>query len=299
MQTYNYYLMYLDDSYLFSFVPGYDLGFKDITAIDLETISYTKDEFVKMIKENSNIDLTQKNIYVVRSKYNKIKGTYENKFYNGLFKPSKDFNPNFIIYLQNIMQERLAKVENHEKDIRINRSSKFKRFIDEVTSDILCNEDVKNYVTRYNSVVDSKVKEHLLKMYGSDYNFWLDRAIHILESYMKLRGFIVEYLSSFNLDMNRLNLHGEEKYFMPEKISDDNPFIFDEEEKARYLSRGYNKPYDNEEVGELVKKYGSEKVLESYDMDSIYDLSLDDLLKLKVISEDYYLERKQTLKRKK
>ena len=54
-------------------------------------------------------------------------------------------------------------------------------------------------------------------------------------------------------------------------------------------------PFDDEEIGQVFKKYGISEVMNNFDADRIYSATLEDLLRLGIISDNDYLKKSKEL----
>ena len=105
-----YFLLYDDHNYL-KFINEKPTFYKDISEIDLETINYSKEEFLK------KYNLTNNNYLIIaKIALNKDKKYYNVTLYNPLFQTKNKMHENRLNQIKKTMLNRLDKVVNKKRE---------------------------------------------------------------------------------------------------------------------------------------------------------------------------------------
>ncbi len=305
-----YYLLYDDNNYL-KFIDN--TLYIDISEIDLKTITYTKEEFIKEILKKQNINLINKTIVIAKITLNKEKDYYNVNLYNPIFQ-NNNINENRLVKIKKVILNRLEKINKNEKIKLLDDDMTYKSLIVNMVDEILSNKNLKEHMIETNSLINKKIKDDI-KHEDYNYNLFLSFINKKLRSYFEFRNFLLEFINYYRQDLKQYFLTSE-NYLLPsevfgyhssffisnynasldmEKLLDDK---IHEEESLKYqkIAKIKMSPFDNEEIGTLFRKYGLSYVMEYFDGNYIFSLSKEDLLRLGIISEEEYLKCENELK---
>lgn len=312
-----FYLLYEDEGKL-KFYNKQDTVFNDISEIDLLTIDYSKEGFIKMLNDEYQINIANNNILIAKVTLNKESKSYNISLYNPLFQPSQRINRDKLLKIKYVMLNRLDKIINHEKIKLIDDSSKFHSLINSLCLEILNDKNLKMDMAESKlSSLNLKIKEELVALYGSDYNFHVANIWTMLRSYMDFRNFLLEYINSNCKDLKQ-DFTIAENYLFPSEIFDyeysfyigpyeasldnnkmiDENYLTEELDTFSKLQEIKRRPFDDEAIGQVFKKYGISEVMNNFEANRIYSSTLEDLLRLGIISDNEYLNRKKVLNNK-
>ncbi len=306
-----YYLLYDDNNYL-RFIDN--KIYSDISEIDLKTIMYNKEDFIKEILEKHNINLINKNIIIAKITLNKEKDYYNVSLYNPIFQYNPNINENRLIKIKKIMLNRLEKVTKKEKIKLLDEDMTFKSLIVNMVEEILSNNNLKDHMINDNSFVNKKIKDDI-KNEDRNYSILLSFIIKKLKSYYEFRNFLLEFIDFYRQDLKQ-KLFLAENYLLPSEVFDYQYSFFisnadasmdidkkiDQEIednkvlKYQKIAKIKMSPFDDEEIGIIYKIEGLPGVMKQFDGNRIYSLTKKDLLRLGIISEDEYLKEENELK---
>ena len=302
-----YFLLY-DDRNCLKYIDKKPTIYKDISEIDLKTINYSKEEF---LKENN---LTNQDLIIAKVTFNKNNNYYNVTLYNPLFQTKNKMSDNRLNQIKKTMLNRLSKVVNKEKEKLLDDTSSYRSLLKSIFDEILADKKIKFSLTSDNNKVNLKVKEKILEM-DKKYNFSFAQADDILKSYMEFRNLLLEYLNYYRQDLKQ-DLFVAENYNFPSEVfgyqtsfyinpydaSNDIDKKIDEEhieeEFADFqkLIHIKNTPFDDEEIGKIYKINGVKGVMVHFDGNHIYSSTKEDLLRLGLISDEEYLKKEKELK---
>lgn len=288
-----YYLVY-NDGGIGKLFPLDKKAFKDITEIDLITINFLKEDFLKLVTTGNVSD-----IFIVRKRKEDI------KIYEVFFKPVIKTNPPLAEKILNDItlcaKNRLSKVENLASNIRLDKSEGYYLEITTmILNNIWANSQDKNVMSRDNAIISSKVKRELQSVTRENQKYKKTLYLqNILTSYKELRGLVLEYLNCISGERKNLKEKSSQRAilfldnyrnFIPkqEKKETENLLTLREHEEIKKIM---NEEFDDKEIGELVFSYGVEWIMENIDANDIYSLSDKDLLRLGIYSPQVYLEK--------
>ena len=306
-----YYLLYDDNNYL-RFIDN--KIYSDISEIDLKTIKYNKEDFIKEILEKQNIDLIDKNIVIAKITLNKEKNYYNVNLYNPIFQYNPKINENRLIKIKKVMLNRLEKVTKKEKIKLLDDNMTFKSLIVNMVEEILSNKDLKEHMINDNSLVNKKIKDDI-KFEDCNYNVLISFINKKLRLYSEFRNFLLEFIDFYRQDLKQ-NLLVSENYLLPSEVfgyqfsffisnadaSLDMDKLLDdkilEEDSLKYqkILKIKMSSFDDEEIGMVYKIEGLPGVMKHFDGNRIYSLTKEDLLRLGIMSEEEYLRRENELK---
>ncbi len=301
-----FYLLYEEEGKL-KFYNKQD--FNDISEIDLLTIDYSKKEFAEMVKYKYQIDLKDKKLLI--AKINLNKDNYNISIYNPIFQPDKKINIQKYLKIKYVMLNRFDKVMNKEKIKLLDDSSKFHSLINNFCLEIVNDNDLKRKMAdSKSSHINLKLKEEILALSGYDYKFHVKNIWKKLRNYMDFRSFLLEYIDYYRNDLKQ-ELNIAENYLFPSEIFNYNYSFFinpyeANKDKNKTIDKKYleediditlklikikNSPFDDEEIGQVFKKYGINEVMNNFDANRIYSSTLKDLLRLGIINDEDYLNK--------
>ncbi len=283
----------------------------DISFLDLETMLYTKEEYLQKLREQYK-DETITNIFLAKVKENQV---YDMTFYPPLFIINKDDDKNQKLYA--IVKNRSLKALHKEKSKILDPSSQFRSFIANIMQNIISDDQLKYKLTTYSSSLNLKLKEEILQLQGSDYNWHLSKASIILQSYMEMRKLIMAYFTHYDETLKLPNILPEnypikssifnyqtDFYLTLEDVNNDPNKLLDYEEleqelKNQAIIENIKKtPFDDPELEKIYEEQGIEGIKQECDGNKIYSATMEDLLRMEIISDREYLNHKQALKRK-
>lgn len=305
-----YFLLYDDHNYL-KFINEKPTFYKDISEIDLETINYSKEEFLK------KYNLTNSNYLIIaKITLNKEKKYYNVTLYNPLFQTKNKMHENRLNQIKKTMLNRLDKVVNKKREKLLDDTPSYRSLLKSIFDEILADKKMKFYLTidDNNKKVNLKVKEKILEM-DKNYNFSFNQADDILKSYMEFRNLLLEFLNYYRQDLKQ-DLFVAENYIFPSEVFDyqisfyinpydasndldkkiDEELIDKEFVDFQKLIQIKNSPFDDEEIGRMYKIDGLPGVLKHFDGNHIYSSTKEDLLRLGIISDEEYLKKEKELK---
>ena len=300
-----YFLLCEDNGYL-KFIDNY--VYKDISQIDLKTITYSKEQF---IKENA---LTSQTIIIAKITLNKQKKYYNVTLYNPLFEPKSKISLNRAEQIQKVMLKRLANVTEHKKEKTLEITSSYRSLLKSIFDEILADEKLKYMLTSKNSKINQKLKEKILEM-DNNYNWSFSKADDILKTYMEFRNLLLDFLNYYCQNLKQ-DLYLPENYFFPSEVFDyqtsfylspydanndlnknlDQEYIDKEFNIFQKIIQIRNSPFDDEEIGKIYKIDGLPGVMKHFDGNRIYSSTKEDLLRLGLIREEEYLKKEKELK---
>ena len=305
-----YFLLYDDHNYL-KFIDEKPTFYKDISEIDLETINYSKEEFLK------KYNLTNNNYLIIaKIALNKDKKYYNVTLYNPLFQTKNKMHENRLNQIKKTMLNRLDKVVNKKREKLLDDTPSYRSLLKSIFDEILADKKMKFYLTidDNNKKVNLKVKEKILEM-DKNYNFSFNQADDILKSYMEFRNLLLEFLNYYRQDLKQ-DLFVAENYIFPSEVFDyqisfyinpydasndidkkiDEELIDKEFVDFQKLIQIKNSPFDDEEIGRMYKIDGLPGVMKHFDGNHIYSSTKEDLLRLGIISDEEYLKKEKELK---
>lgn len=305
-----YFLLYDDHNYL-KFIDEKPTFYKDISEIDLETINYSKEEFLK------KYNLTNSNYLIIaKITLNKDKKYYNVTLYNPLFQTKNKMHENRLNQIKKTMLNRLDKVVNKKREKLLDDTPSYRSLLKSIFDEILADKKMKFYLTidDNNKKVNLKVKEKILEM-DKNYNFSFNQADDILKTYMEFRNLLLEFLNYYRQDLKQ-DLFVAENYIFPSEVFDyqisfyinpydasndidkkiDEELIDKEFVDFQKLIQIKNSPFDDEEIGRMYKIDGLPGVMKHFDGNHIYSSTKEDLLRLGLISDDEYLKKEKELK---
>ena len=313
-----FYLLYHDEDKL-KHIDNKGLPFNDISEIDLMTIKYNKPDFITYIKNNYNIDLNDKDIYIAKVTLNKSDNYYNVTLYNPIFQTNKGLAHNRLVKIESVILNRLDKVVKKEKIKLLDESSQYRSLISSMCEEIVTTRKLQEYMSdENNSKLCLKLRDEISELFGADYNFHVSRIWKNLINYMEFRTFLLEYLSYFHKDLKQ-KIMPAENYLLPSELFNYQwPFYIspydankdvNKDIEQRYMDEeSYNlsmisyiktSPFDDEEIGHIYKKYGLNQVMNYFDANRIYSSSKEDLLRLGIINEEDYIKNNKELNIKK
>ena len=304
-----YCLLYEDKAYL-KFIDDKPIIYDDISQIDLETINYSKEEYLKIHPQ-----LKDKMIVIAKVTLNKEKDYYNVNFYNPLFQTENKFGENKLIKIKKIILDRIAKVTKKARKKLLDNDDNFKIVINDLCLNIISFDEFKFFITENCQDVNLKVREELLKINKVTDNFHFYNICSYLTSYMEFRKLLLEYFNYYRRDLVN-NFMESENYLFPSILFDyQMPFYLSpydasqdmnkeldmkatEEEEYRFskLLDIKKRPFDDEEIGFVFKNLGIAGVMGKFDADRIYTSTKEDLLRLGIISIEDYLKSNKELK---
>ena len=303
-----YYLLYEDNNYL-KFVDNKPIIYQDISEIDLETINYSKEEFLK------NKNLNNKNIIIAKVILNNDKQYYNITLYNPLFQTPNKLNDIRFNQIKKIILERLANIKEHKKNKSLNKSYDYENLLNGLFQEIITNQEMARTLFQKNSLINLKIKDYIKEMNGKDYNWLLSKTYDTLKSYMEFRNLLLEFINFYSKDLKQ-DFFVVENYNFPSEIFEYqtsfyiNPFDASNDLKKEInknnidqefilfqkLLQVKNSAFDDEEVGEIFKLESLKGVMEKFDGNRIYSSTKDDLLRLGILSDEEYLKGNNELK---
>ena len=304
-----YFLLYDDGNYL-KFIDNKPIIYQDIAEIDLMTIDYSKEEFIKEknIQENNNI-------IILKVTLNKDKQCYNISLYNPLFQTKNKLNEKRFNQIKKIILERLSNVKMHKKDKTIKLSYDYQSLLNNLFKEIITSSDMTSDLYDQNSIINLKIKDYIKEMNGKDYNWLFSKTKDILKSYIEFRNLLLEFINYYRKDLiNDLSFY--ENYLFPSEVflyqtsfyinandaSNDLEKKIDEkniEEEFllfRKLLQIKNANFDDYEIGQVFKNEGLKGIMETFDGNRIYSSTKDDLLRLGILSDEEYLRDNHELK---
>ncbi len=290
---------YGGEAKVFSF-PNYE-GM-DITEIDLFTLSYSKEAFLKKFFTNQKID----DIFIGR-----ITDTPKNgikmRYYECCFQESEKLAE----YLKIIAMERLKKVKTKDRHVSIKldpNSPYFKEFTKILFHNMTSDYDKKNAFVK--KLSNMNLKECVLKANKAyEFPYYLERFQKSLTSYKELRMVYFNYFDVIYdrdrdmLGKNSVRLNYDYPsdlfgyfYTFPMKLyeiekleKDDIPTLY--KEKYQKIEQIKKLPFDSREIEKYYEIGGVEYVFFHMDTNQLYESSKEDLLRLGIISAEEYLEQ--------
>ena len=309
-----FYLLVEDENKL-QFFDGKATVFNDISEIDLLTIDYSKKEFWDMVKNKYQIDLKDKKLLIAKVTLNKERDYYNISLYNPLFQPDKKINMQRYLKIKYVMLNRFDKVMNKERTKLLDDSSKFHSLVNSLCQEIVSYDDLKREMAdSKSSKLNLRLKEEVLALYGSDYNFHVANIWTMLKNYMDFRNFLLEYINYYRKDLKQDFSIAESYLFPSEVFNYDYSFFINPYDASLDMDKNIDdkyfeedlavtsklieikkSPFDDEEIGQVFKKYGISEVMNNFDADRIYSATLEDLLRLGIISDNDYLKKSKEL----
>lgn len=306
--------------------------FKDISLIDLFTMHYSKEEFLKLIKHaNSLYVIDEKTDFYILRVTNSKKDffnfhTYELIYNYSLPDNLTDLKAKIYSGLAKLAQERYNNVV-HIKTRKLNLEDTpfFREYVFRIINNIVSNNASFNYFNYENcAVLDKRILGRLI-----DYKpFKNNLILEDLLSYKKLRGLVVEYLNYLHKNPLNINqIQSRMEYYYPKFLFglENTPGTISILEAKRRLARIPAVPnlmsqdefkthmsmedyyleqkikmqsFDNSLMEEIFDRGGVEAVMKEMDTNDIYNSSLEDLLRLGILNFDEYLKRKNSLPKK-
>jgi len=291
-----YYLIY-NDGGIGKIFPLAKESFKDITEIDLITMNYSKEEFLKLIPSFNVSD-----IFIARKRKQDL------KIYEVFFKPMIKTNPLLAEKIKNHLtlcaQNRLKKINELASNISLDKNESYLEITSMVLNSIWLDSREQLFISRANAIINANVKKEIESVSKESQKYRkLIYLQNLLTSYKVLRGLVIEHLNYIsgerkNLKENssnraRLFLDNYSKYIskkesVQEKKENSTPLTMQEHE---LIKRIMNEEFDNKEIGEYLFCYGIKWIMENIDANDIYSLSDKDLLRLGIYSPQTYLEK--------
>uniref|UniRef100_UPI004028D4D8 hypothetical protein n=1 Tax=Candidatus Ventrenecus sp. TaxID=3085654 RepID=UPI004028D4D8 len=308
--------------------------FKDISMLDLVSMDQSKEEFIKSISlYNEGISLNNDtDLFVLRianSTENLINlHTYELIFDYPLSERLTSLKNKLYLGLKRGALERVSKVKNPKsRTISLKKDADFKNYARVIIRNITSNSNA--FTTHFNFETCACLDPQILKQLIDYKEFKEDSILTELQSYKKLRGLTLEYLSYLNktpFDKNKIKrrinyyyprtifgfrdsegimtindarrdfkenaLHA--KLMSPKESADFITF-----EKLSQIKQIKLQPFDNPNLERVYysvsnsKENGLEAVMEQMDANDIYDSSPEDLLRIGFYSNEQYLKIKK------
>ncbi len=281
-------------------------NYQDITEIDELTFHYQKEDFIQ-----NNSFLKDKNIYIVKVQFFKNSKEFKVNIYEPLFKVPKAFSPQQYERLYFLLKSRQKKVEQNMRSIQYEDSPIYRTYVTEIITTILQNSQLKFYLARQKSAINPWLKRKLLEIDNKNYLFILDLLKKHLLDYMKLRSILIEYCNFYQQDLPKEKTTDIDNTLFQESIFGfkGNNYITpseatmlkntdDEEELANYakISHILNTPFANEKLEIAYREGGIAKIMHDFDINELYESSIEDLLRLKLITEEEYLAAEKNTK---
>ena len=167
------------------------------------------------------------------------------------------------------------------------------------------------------SNLNLKIKEEILALYGSDYNYHVANIWTMLKNYMDFRNFLLEFINYYRKDLKQEFSIAENYLFPSEVFNYDYSFFIGPYDASLDIYKNIDEKYleedlaitsklieikksafDDEEIGYVFKKYGISEVMNSFEANRIYSATLEDLLRLGIISDKDYLKKNKELNHK-
>mgnify|MGYP004468452953 FL=1 len=313
--------------------------FKDISMLDLVSMDQSKEEFIKSISlYNEGISLNNDtDLFVLRianSTENFVTlHTYELIFDYPLSERLTSLKNKLYLGLKREALERLSKVKNPKsRTISLKKDADFKNYTRVIIRNITSNSNA--FTTHFNFETCACLDPQILKQLIDYKEFKEDSILTELQSYKKLRGLTLEYLSYLNktpFDKNKIKRRIN--YYYPRTIfgfrdsegimtindarrdfkenalhaklmSPKESVDFITFEKLSQIKQIKLQPFDNPNLERVYysvpnsEEDGLDAVMEQMDANDIYSSSPEDLLRIGYYSIEQYLEIKKKTSRK-
>ncbi len=257
---------------------------KDITGYDLITLRYQKEAFLAFLKTNIQTAEEIEDIFLAR-----IDNPEKIRIYECLFQPP---NLDVVKTMSIFANERWRKVEKNE-NIVLDKSREYQQFLYRILRNILSNNMFKQFLMRQNSLVTSPYIKQLLN--ECDTLTKLERNLPRFEDffakYKSLRALVLEYIIYYYPDIYPYLIEPS----LNRKI--DNIFNTSEVTYEDYvlLTRIKANPCQNKALQHYYEVGGLEAVFNYMDTNDIYSSTLEDLLRVGILTDDEYLKQRQRL----
>lgn len=204
----SYYIGYFEKGVFKPFLIKYN----DITEVDLITMSYTKEEFINYLHQYQHLSWENKDrLFILKITYNDKKETYTFYAYNLLFKPL-NWKMKYSLMLQDVLLERLLKVEKNDKCLRVDTSTKYKDFISYIIQNIISDQNLLKYIVKYCNRFNDEMKDYLERAkVSANFSNYFPLIKEKLANYRELRKILEAYLdfkglllpnNNYNLDLD-------------------------------------------------------------------------------------------------
>ena len=313
---------------------------KDISMFDLITMEKAKEEFIKYISSyNKGVTINpETDLFVVRvanSKENFVTlHSYELLFNYPLPERLDLLKSKLYLGLKKEALERLSKINNPKaRSISLKKDLDFKNYAKMIIRNITSNSA--SFTTHFNFETCVCLDSQLLKQLIDYKDFKEAMMLKELQSYKKLRGLVMEYLSYLNkTPFDKVKAKQRINYYYPKTIfgfkNNDEKITINEvrkifkesalqsklmspQETEAYLTTEMinqlnqikQQPFDNpllERVYYSVKNReedGLAAIMGQMDANDIYESSPEDLLRIGYYSDEQYLEIKKQSSSKK
>ena len=305
MQKREYYLLYLDkDQTVKNLNLNEQFFYQDITEIDLYTLQYTKEEFLKKYLPGKQI----KDLFIGRLTKNQ---EYHFSYYECFFIDSKKSHTSMKAteYMKNFALERLRKTKELGKIELNTENPKFIEYLTYLIKQITSNQSFMFSFIHNDNLKDQKLKEYILN-YNENKSIFSYIAYH-LKGYKQLRFFSLQYLNILNeIKENQFEKnYVRDCYSYQSSIFDftrDFPITISEasmiqskdfypkylKERNDTVKEIKNSAFDSEEIEYFYQMGGVEYVLNNMDTNRLYNSTEEDLLRLGLLSPEDYLRQK-------
>lgn len=313
--------------------------FKDISMLDLVSMDQSKEEFIKSISlYNEGISLNNDtDLFVLRianSTENFVTlHTYELIFDYSLPERLTSLKNKLYLGLKREALERLSKVKNPKsRTISLKKDADFKNYARVIIRNITSNSNA--FKVHFNLETCACLDPQILKQLIDYKEFKEDSILTELQSYKKLRGLTLEYLSYLNktpFDKNKIKrrinyyypraifgfrnseeimtINDARRYFKENALhtklmSPKESEAFITFEKLSQIKQIKLQPFDNPKLERVYysvpnsEEDGLDAVMEQMDANDIYSSSPEDLLRIGYYSIEQYLEIKKKTSRK-
>lgn len=308
--------------------------FKDISMLDLISMEQSKEDFIKSILPyNESISFqSDTDLFVLRianSKENLINlHTYELIFDYPLPDRLRALKSKLYLGLKREALVRLSKVNDAKsRTISLKKDIDFKNYARMLIRNITSNSNA--FTTHFNFETCACLDPQILKQLIDYKEFKESSILTELQSYKKLRGLALEYLSHLNkIPFDKAKIKKRINYFYPKMIfgfrdsegimtindarrdfkenalhaklmSPKESADFITFEKLSQIKQIKLQPFDNPNLERVYysvsnsKENGLEAVMEQMDANDIYDSSPEDLLRIGFYSNEQYLKIKK------
>ena len=313
--------------------------FKDISMLDLVSMDQSKEEFIKSISlYNEGISLNNDtDLFVLRianSTENFVTlHTYELIFEYPLPERLTSLKNKLYLGLKREALERLSKVKNPKsRTISLKKDADFKNYTRVIIRNITSNSNA--FKVHFNLETCACLDPQILKQLIDYKEFKEDSILTELQSYKKLRGLTLEYLSYLNkTPFEKNKIKRRINYYYPRTIfgfrdsegimtindarrdfkenalhaklmSPKESADFITFEKLSQIKQIKLQPFDNPNLERVYysvpnsEEDGLDAVMEQMDANDIYSSSPEDLLRIGYYSIEQYLEIKKKTSRK-
>ncbi len=208
----SYYIGYFENSVFKPFLIKYI----DITQVDLVTMSYTKEEFInylnKYYHKHYHLNIENKDdLFILKITYNEKKDSYTFHAYNLLFKPL-NWKMKYSLMLQDLLLERLLKVEKNDDSLRIDTSIKYDEFITYLIQNLFSDQNLFGYIVKHSNRFNAEILDCLERAkVSANFSNYFSLIKEKLANYRELRKILEAYLgfkglllpnNNYNLDLD-------------------------------------------------------------------------------------------------